>query len=47
MLVHSSRYRSPVQPETLLSTMKRSRPRDSEFIARLRGIKLERRCACG
>ena len=29
MLDHSSKYRSPVQPETLLSTMKSSRPLES------------------
>ena len=32
MLDHSSKYRTPVQPETLLSTMKSSRPLGSTFM---------------
>lgn len=34
--VHSFRYRSPVQPETLLSTMKRLRPRELAAMGRHR-----------
>ena len=34
MLDHSSKYRSPVQPEILLSTMKSSRPLESTVMTR-------------
>ena len=47
MLDHSSKYRSPVQPETLLSTMKSSRPLESTVMTlAARPVNALRQSAC-